>query len=136
MRVSAEQYDVFEQMHYVCFHYEFEHEPVDPDEECSAGGCPSVVVNPRPMRRPENVVAFRDLARGLADRLTPEQQTWGDEYMQAHEWGLALEMYADWLSEQELPVSQVERETFRSLATQMGNDQRVMGTLGLCPDRA
>jgi hypothetical protein len=27
-------------MHYVCFHYEFEHH-VDPDQECSAGGCPS-----------------------------------------------------------------------------------------------
>jgi hypothetical protein len=41
-------------MHYVCFHYEFEHEPVDPDEECGAGGCPSAAVNPRPDRRPEN----------------------------------------------------------------------------------
>ena len=28
-------------MHYVCFHYEFEHDPADPDEECRAGGCPS-----------------------------------------------------------------------------------------------
>jgi hypothetical protein len=28
-------------MHYVCFHYEFEHDPADPDEECTAGGCPS-----------------------------------------------------------------------------------------------
>jgi hypothetical protein len=24
--LSREQYDVFEQMHYVCFHYEFEHD--------------------------------------------------------------------------------------------------------------
>jgi hypothetical protein len=32
---------VFEQMHYVCFHYEFEHDPTDVDEECGAGGCPS-----------------------------------------------------------------------------------------------
>lgn len=28
-------------MHYVCFHYEFEHDPTDPDTECSGGGCPS-----------------------------------------------------------------------------------------------
>jgi len=28
-------------MHYVCFHYEFEHDPADPDQECGAGGCPS-----------------------------------------------------------------------------------------------
>ena len=52
--VEADQYDVFEQMHYVCFHYEFEHDPVDPDEECGAGGCPSKAVHPRPERRPEN----------------------------------------------------------------------------------
>lgn len=34
------QYDVFEGMHYVCFHYEFEHRG-DPDVECHAGGCPA-----------------------------------------------------------------------------------------------
>lgn len=28
-------------MHYVCFHYEFEHGEFDVDEECTAGGCPS-----------------------------------------------------------------------------------------------
>lgn len=28
-------------MHYVCFHYEFEHGDVDLDAECQAGGCPS-----------------------------------------------------------------------------------------------
>lgn len=39
--VSAAEYDVFEQMHYVCFHYEFEHGEFDVDEECDAGGCPS-----------------------------------------------------------------------------------------------
>jgi hypothetical protein len=27
-------------MHYVCFHYEFEHD-TDVDNECEAGGCPS-----------------------------------------------------------------------------------------------
>lgn len=37
---SAQQYDVFEKMHYTCFHYEFEHDG-DPDVECSAGGCPA-----------------------------------------------------------------------------------------------
>lgn len=38
---SAAQYETFERMHYVCFHYEFEHDPADPDQECRAGGCPS-----------------------------------------------------------------------------------------------
>jgi hypothetical protein len=28
-------------MHYVCFHYEFEHGATDVDTECGAGGCPS-----------------------------------------------------------------------------------------------
>lgn len=31
-------------MHYVCFHYEFEHGG-DPDVECSAGGCPTAGVS-------------------------------------------------------------------------------------------
>lgn len=50
--VEAARYEVFERMHYVCFHYEFEHDPVDPDEECSAGGCPSMAIRPHPDRRP------------------------------------------------------------------------------------
>ena len=29
VRVSAPQFDVFEQMHHVCFHYEFEHGEYD-----------------------------------------------------------------------------------------------------------
>jgi hypothetical protein len=41
VRASREQFGVYEQMHYVCFHYEFEHDPADPDEQCHAGGCPS-----------------------------------------------------------------------------------------------
>lgn len=41
---------MFEQMHRVCFHYEFEHGPFDPDEECEAGDCPSAAI--RPTTRP------------------------------------------------------------------------------------
>lgn len=37
---NKESFDIFEEMHYTCFHYEFEHEG-DPDVECSAGGCPA-----------------------------------------------------------------------------------------------
>ena len=57
--LSSEQHDVFEQMHYVCFHYEFEHDPIDPDEECEAGGCPSGAIHPRPERRPDNGISNR-----------------------------------------------------------------------------
>lgn len=42
---SAESYEVFEKMHYVCFHYEFEHDDTDVDVECRAGGCPSGAVD-------------------------------------------------------------------------------------------
>ena len=51
VEVSRDQFEVFEQMHYVCFHYEFEHDPADPDEECTAGGCLSAAINPRPDHR-------------------------------------------------------------------------------------
>jgi hypothetical protein len=40
VEASADSYDIFEQMHYVCFHFEFEHQG-DPDIECAAGGCPA-----------------------------------------------------------------------------------------------
>ncbi|MCC2316053.1 hypothetical protein [Cellulomonas xiejunii] len=41
---NAESFDVFEQMHYTCFHYEFEHAG-DPDIECTAGGCPAAGIS-------------------------------------------------------------------------------------------
>lgn len=45
VRVGRNNYDVFEGMHYVCFHYEFEHDlsnpDTDPDEDCGIPGCPS-----------------------------------------------------------------------------------------------
>jgi hypothetical protein len=37
--VNAESYDVFEGMHWLCFHLEFEHQ-ADPDEPCGDPGCP------------------------------------------------------------------------------------------------
>lgn len=36
---NAESYDVFEQMHWLCFHLEFEHEG-DPDRACDDVSCP------------------------------------------------------------------------------------------------
>lgn len=32
---------VFERMHYVCFHFEFEHGEVDRDQACGLAGCPA-----------------------------------------------------------------------------------------------
>jgi len=54
-RVSREHDETSERMHYVCFHYEFEHDPFDPDEECSAGGCLSFRLDaPSPLLRAKN----------------------------------------------------------------------------------
>jgi hypothetical protein len=37
--VHAAEFDVFEQMHWLCFHLEFEHEG-DPDTPCGDPSCP------------------------------------------------------------------------------------------------
>jgi hypothetical protein len=61
VRVNRESYEILERMHYVCFHFVFEHGGFDPDEECDAPGCPSSRFNsplPTPRRyRPETAVA-------------------------------------------------------------------------------
>jgi len=36
---NKEQYEVFEKMHWLCFHLEYEHEG-DPDRPCSDPSCP------------------------------------------------------------------------------------------------
>lgn len=48
VEASRADYDVFEKMHYTCFHYEFEHGG-DPDVECSAGGCPAAGLSMMPL---------------------------------------------------------------------------------------
>jgi hypothetical protein len=45
VRVNRESYEILERMHYVCFHFEFEHMGFDPDEECDAPECPSSPFN-------------------------------------------------------------------------------------------
>lgn len=41
VETNADQYDVFERMHWVCFHYEYEHGEIDPDQPCADPSCPS-----------------------------------------------------------------------------------------------
>ena len=48
VRVNRESYEILERMHYVCFHFEFEHGGFDPDEECDAPDCPSSLFNSPP----------------------------------------------------------------------------------------
>jgi hypothetical protein len=45
VRVNQKSYEILERMHYVCFHYAFEHWGFDPDEECDAPDCPSSLFN-------------------------------------------------------------------------------------------
>ena len=83
---SAGQYQIFEGMHYVCFHYEFEHDPADPDQECEAGGCPSGAMG-----------GGRDMVAGTARRLSAQASTmqgWKNENLPAY-----LEALAAWLDD-------------------------------------
>lgn len=43
---KRDQYDTFERMHWVCFHYEFEHSPADADTACGDPSCPARSIDP------------------------------------------------------------------------------------------
>lgn len=49
VRNADDARSMFEQMHYVCFHYEFEHGEQDVDFDCGSPGCPSGML-PRSLR--------------------------------------------------------------------------------------
>ena len=49
------------------------------------------------------------------------------------EFGLVLEVLADWLCENETPIPDGVRRDFERLSAQMGNVERVMRPLDLCP---
>ena len=86
MNTSAAQFDVFEQMHYVCFHYEFEHGEYDVDDECSAGGCPSA-----------SLAGGRDQVIATAKELAEEaamDAPWANTTLHAY-----LEAFAAWLED-------------------------------------
>ncbi|HUE58227.1 MAG TPA: hypothetical protein VMO88_01460 [Acidimicrobiales bacterium] len=86
VRVSAAEYETFERMHYGCFHYEFEHDPADPDEECTAGGCPSGAI-----------VGGREAAAVTAKELAVEARgatAWENTELPSY-----LEALGAWLSE-------------------------------------
>lgn len=36
---NKDRYEIFEHMHYLCFHLEYEHGEYDPDEKCNTPGC-------------------------------------------------------------------------------------------------
>lgn len=71
----------------------------------------------------------------LDDRLTRQQQTWAHEFLDANELGLALEMIADWLSEDLQPITRSERRAMLALVDEMSMDDSVARTLDLCPEK-
>ena len=76
---------------------------------------------------------LRGLIILLDDRLTIEQARDADGYVDASEFGVALECLADWLSEDLTPIPDDVRRDFERLSSQMGIFDRVMGALSLCP---
>jgi hypothetical protein len=76
---------------------------------------------------------LRGLVILLAERLASDHARLADELIDASEFGVALEALADWVSEHETPIPDDIRHDFQRLSSQMGNVDRVMGALRLCP---
>lgn len=68
-----------------------------------------------------------------SDRLTEDHRRWFHEFIGVSECGLALGMLADWLSEENRPITESEGAGANVLAEAMGTVDRVMGPLALCP---
>lgn len=68
VRLFRDNYDIFEQMHFVCFHYEFEHRSNvpgnDPDEDCGLPNCPS---GPAARHREQLVAVVAGLVADCSD---------------------------------------------------------------------
>lgn len=92
VRVSRDYYETFERMHYVCFHYEFEHDlsnqDTDPDEDCGVPGCPSA-----PAVRHSNRLAASVRAL-LADWSEGQPANWDNHTLPEY-----LESLAGWLED-------------------------------------
>jgi hypothetical protein len=76
---------------------------------------------------------LRGLVIMLDEQLTLDQARRADELIDASEFGVALETLADWLSEEATPIPDDLRRDFETLSSKLGNGDRVMGPLALCP---
>ncbi|ALG05856.1 MafI family immunity protein [Kibdelosporangium phytohabitans] len=81
---------------------------------------------------PARLVALREQ---VAHLLSTQQHQWHREYIEAGESGLALEMLADWLSEDETPIPSAVRAEMVDLSHAVGINGRVSRALAYCPDR-
>ena len=69
----------------------------------------------------------------LGGSLTLDQARSTDELIDSSEFSVALETLADWLGEDHTPISDSIRDDFERLSTRLGNRERVMRPLDLCP---
>ncbi len=76
---------------------------------------------------------LRGLVILLDEKISVEHSRLADELIDASEFGVALERLADWLSEDATPLPGDLRRDFDRLATQIGNRDRGMEPLRLCP---
>jgi hypothetical protein len=76
---------------------------------------------------------LRGLVILLAERLTPDQARAADDLIDASLFSSALESLVDGLSEHKIPIPDDVRGDFARLASQLGDDVRVMDALDCCP---
>ena len=86
------------------------------------------------MERGEIKARLTDIGSRPEVVLTEDQREFYEQLIYVGEYGLGLEMLADWMSEDLHPISAGLRSEARSLAQAMGNEARVMGPLAMCPD--
>jgi hypothetical protein len=82
-------------MHYVCFHYEFEHDPADPDDDCGVPGCPSA---PAARNRERLLQVVREL---LDDWSDGPPANWDNHALPDY-----LEAFAAWLADSDCYYAQ------------------------------
>jgi hypothetical protein len=79
---------------------------------------------------------LRGLVILLDDRLTLDQARSAEEVIDAAEFGVALELLADTLSEHKTAIPDDLRVEFERLSARLGDADRVMGALAVCPVEA
>ena len=68
-----------------------------------------------------------DLLSRVADRLTPENQEFARDLIEAHgEYGVAMEMMADWLIEDDTPITSEEWALAHESSVAMGTAEGTM----------
>ena len=75
------------------------------------------------------------LAIRLSDRISADELAMVTEFVDANELGLALESLADFLAEDDRPVTADERADMLALGDRMEMDGRVSRALAFCPER-